>query len=124
MDTIGIAKVCHEVNRAYCMVHGDVSQVPWDLAPDWQRQSAVAGVEAIKADPEMKASELHQCWMEQKAADGWIFGETKNAQLKTHPCMVPYEDLPVEQRVKDHLFRAIVRNLADTLPAKGSISGR
>lgn len=40
----GIARVCHEANRGYCISMGDKSQLPWDEAPAWQRGSAVQGV--------------------------------------------------------------------------------
>lgn len=47
-----IAKICHEANRAYCQALGDNSQVPWGEAPDWQKQSAVKGVEFHLSNPE------------------------------------------------------------------------
>ncbi len=31
---------------------------------------------------------------------------------KTHHCLVPYAELPLEQRVKDNLYGAVVRTLA------------
>lgn len=34
-----IARVCHEVNRAYCQALGDNSQPTWEEAPQWQRQN-------------------------------------------------------------------------------------
>ena len=40
-----IARVCHEVNRAYCEALGDTSQPAWEDAPEWQRKSAMKGVE-------------------------------------------------------------------------------
>jgi hypothetical protein len=39
-----IAKVAHEVNRAYCQAIGDNSQPTWEEAPGWQRDSAINGV--------------------------------------------------------------------------------
>jgi len=45
MDIEQIATVCHEANRAYCATLGDSSQLPWNEAPDWQRESARKGVE-------------------------------------------------------------------------------
>jgi RyR domain. len=56
----------------------------------------------------MTSENLHQNWLDQKKKDGWVYGKTKDAEKKTHPCMVPYSDLPKEQQVKDHLFHAIV----------------
>ena len=40
-----IARVCHEVNRAYCQALGDMSQPTWADAPEWQRSSARMGVD-------------------------------------------------------------------------------
>ncbi len=36
----------------------------------------------------------------------------KDAEKKEHPCFVPYAELPAKQRMKDHLFGAVVRTLA------------
>lgn len=105
-----IAKICHEANRAYCETIGDHSQPSWDLAPSWQRESAIAGVQKHLAAP-LTPEQSHESWLEQKRADGWVYGPEKDPEKKTHPCMVPYADLPKEQRAKDHLFGAIVAAL-------------
>lgn len=104
-----IARVCHEANRAYCQSIGDHSQVSWDDAPQWQKDSAEYGV--AKAIQGATPEELHESWTAQKVADGWVYGEVKDAEAKTHPCMVPYADLPEAQRRKDGLFGAIVNAL-------------
>jgi hypothetical protein len=106
-----IAKVAHEANRAYCASQGDLSQVPWEQAPDWQRLSAIDGVQAIHNKTVQKPEDSHANWMRRKAADGWTYGPVKSESEKTHPCMVPYEQLPAGQKVKDSLFFAIVTTL-------------
>jgi len=111
MDHREIAKVCHEANRAYCQTIGDDSQPSWEDAPEWQRESAVAGVSVIAANPSTTPEQSHEGWMRQKANDGWKYGPTKDATKKEHPCMVPYGSLPPEQRRKDHLFGAVCRSL-------------
>ena len=108
-----IARVCHEANRALCQALGDDSQVSWDDAPEWQRQSAHKGVDFNMDNPDAPASASHDSWLRQKEADGWKYGPVKNAELKEHPCFVPYEQLPAEQQAKDHLFKAIVGALGD-----------
>lgn len=100
-----IARTCHEANRGWCEANGDGSQMPWDLAPDWQRDSAVNGVRFHLANPSAPASASHDSWMAEKAATGWVFGVRKDATLKTHPCMVPFEELPAVQQAKDRLFK-------------------
>lgn len=110
-DIIATARICHEANRAYCSSIGDDSHLPWAEAPDWQKQSAIAGVEFNIANPTAGPSSAHESWVEEKRSAGWVYGEVKDPAAKTHPCCVPYDDLPLEQRRKDVLFIAIVRAL-------------
>jgi len=102
-----IARVCHNVNRAYCQSIGDDSQPKWEEAPDWQRQSAINGVRFHLAN-DTTPEQSHENWMREKLADGWKHGPNKNPELKEHPCMVPYGELPAAQRTKDYLFKSIV----------------
>lgn len=104
-----VARVSHEANRYYCASIGDDSQQPWDKAPQIQRDSIVAGVTAILRNPAITPAENHQAWVDYKTAEGWVYGEKKDFDAKTHPCMVPYNNLPVEQRVKDAFFGSVVR---------------
>lgn len=106
-----IAKVCHETNRAYCAVLGDNSQLPWEDAPEWQRNSAIMGVTFCMENPGSGASASHASWYAVKEKEGWKYGPVKDVDKKEHPCMVPYDELPEEQKMKDYLFVAIVRTL-------------
>lgn len=107
------ARVAHEANRAYCLTLGDASQLPWDATDPEIRESARSGVKlALEgASPEKQ----HEAWRNHKALNGWRYGAEKNAALRTHPCMVPYAELPTEQRVKDILYGASVNGMADAL---------
>ena len=107
-----IARVCHEANRALCATHGDYSQLPWEEAPQWQRESAVGGVEFHHMSPEADASASHEEWRTHKLIHGWTYGPVKDPEAKTHPCMVPFDELPPEQQAKDRLFKAIVHALS------------
>jgi len=106
-----IARVAHEANRAYCAAIGDDSQLPWESAPDWQKASALDGVRFHRQNPTAGDAASHDNWRRQKEADGWVYGETKDPERKTHPCMVSFLDLPTEQQLKDRLFRSVVRAL-------------
>ena len=106
-----IAAACHQVNKAYCEGLGDRSQKSWNEAPDWQKESARVGVIGVLMNgngPEQS----HESWLKQKEADGWVYGPIKNEATKTHPCMLPYDQLPEVQKRKDWLFVGTVQTLA------------
>lgn len=106
-----IAQVCHEVNKAYCESIGDSSQHSWGEAEEWQKVSAVNGVKFTLngASPES----IHDNWINDKINDGWVYGEIKDADRKTHPCIMPYKELSEEQKYKDKLFITTVKAFKD-----------
>ncbi len=103
-----IAKACHEANRIWCQANDDNSQKHWDEAEQWQRDSAISGVKFRLENPEAKQDAQHNAWMKEKVDQGWVYGEKKDAEAKTHPCIVEFEKLPEFQQKKDALFCAIV----------------
>ena len=115
MPPLDIAKICHEANRAYCSTIGDDSQLSWEDAEEWQRQSAIVGVQWRLTHPNAPESAQHEAWRLDKGGQGWKYGPVKDAAKKEHPCMVTYDKLPPTQQAKDALFVAIVDAMAYTL---------
>lgn len=108
MNIESIAIVCHEANKAWCKLNGDDSQKHWGEAEQWQRDSAIGGVRFRIDNPSSGHEAMHNVWWANKLADGWVYGEVKDAENKIHPCLVPFDDLPEFQQKKDALFCAIV----------------
>jgi len=106
-----IAQMCHETNKAWCEANGDFSQLSWANAPSWQKESAIAGVEFRLENPSAPDSASHDSWLAVKIEAGWTYGEVKDAVKKTHPCILPYFELPEVEKRKDALFGAIVTAL-------------
>ena len=50
---------------------------------------------------EQMSKNVHEVWAETRIRQGWTYGEQRNDELKTHPCLVPYEELPEEERDYD-----------------------
>lgn len=115
MKIATIAMLCHSINAAYCLSQGDESQPLWDDAPQWQKDSIILGVEMHLKNPDASPEQSHESWYAQKEAEGWKYGEVKDAKKKEHPCFLPYAELPDSQKAKDYLFKAVV-GLAKDLP--------
>lgn len=50
---------------------------------------------------EQMSKNVHDVWAETRIKQGWKYGERRNDELKTHPCLVPYEELPEEEKEYD-----------------------
>ncbi len=49
---------------------------------------------------EKMAERVHETWMEARLSDGWVYGEQRNDELRTHPGLVPYDQR--SEREKDY----------------------
>lgn len=106
-----IAEVCHEAVRVFCAKSGEEQAPAWTyLTPD-HREFLASGVDLVRANPAAPDSALHDFWCDRKREDGWQPGPVKDADGKTHPRLVPFDQLPIAHRTKDRLFRAIARAL-------------
>lgn len=50
---------------------------------------------------ELMAENVHDTWAAARFAEGWTYGPERNDRDKTHPCLVPYEELPEEEKEYD-----------------------
>lgn len=108
-----IAIVCHEANRGYQIanpIEGIPTAPPWIFFDEAQQAGVKQGVR--KALEGATPKQLHESWLKFKTDAGWKYGEQKDEVAKTHPCMVPYEELSEDNRIKDDLFSAIVKVLS------------
>lgn len=111
LSITAIASICHMANRALAASIGE-DRPSWQDTTDEERASAVAGVENIINGSVTRPEQSHEAWFAFKQAGGWVYGPTKDTEAKTHPCMVPFDELPPEQQAKDALFFAIVTGLS------------
>lgn len=107
-----IARTVHAALREWASAHGQGDIPEWHLAPDWMHSSTHESVRHVLDNPGTDGRAQHDQWMAQKLADGWRHGPVKDPAAKTHPLIVPYDDLPDWERRKDTLINAIVHALA------------
>lgn len=107
-----IARVAYEAVRAYAATISE-SMPSWEQAPGWMKASSINGVEFMLAMPEAAAADVHDEWCDHKRAAGWQYGTRKDPDKKTHPCLVPFHELPLEEQAKDKIFAAVVKAFID-----------
>ena len=62
---------------------------------------------------EQLAEHIHDVWAKERMAQGWTYGKNRDDENKHHPCLVPYDDLPENEKTFDRAtametLRAIV----------------
>ena len=50
---------------------------------------------------ELMAKNVHEVWAKTRIEQGWTFGPQRDDANKKHPCLIPYEQLPEEEKVYD-----------------------
>lgn len=106
-----IAEIAHEANRAYQRINGEIVNFPWENLNQEMRDSIISGVQGVLEGNTPRES--HENWINVKEAAGWKYGPVKDFAKKEHPCFVPYDELPLDQQMKDELFSAIVKALVN-----------
>ena len=55
----------------------------------------------MQALTEVLAENVHEVWSAGRIAEGWQWGEQRDDARKTHPCLVPYDQLPESEKEYD-----------------------
>ena len=50
---------------------------------------------------EEMSKNVHDVWSETRISQGWTYGPQRDDTLKTHPCLIPYEELPDSEKEYD-----------------------
>jgi len=89
-------------------VNAPVIPEPWSLREEPFKQQFLPVIAMMMSD-DRKGSpeELHDDWVKAYEVMGWVYGPVRDIEKKTHPDMVPYWDLGVEERDKDAVFVAL-----------------
>jgi hypothetical protein len=79
-----------------------LTQFSWEPT-DAQLQSLIQGVKFLAEKGSDDPEANHNNWMETKKKEGWVYGPVKDFEKKTHPDMVPYDELIEVERAKDDM---------------------
>ena len=102
-----LAEVCHEANRIVQKHLSDECPSPhWDDDDEFIKKTCIGEVQMILMG--YTPEETHAHWCDELFDRGYICGPVKSREMKTHPCLVPFKDLPLEQKRKVRMIHGIV----------------
>lgn len=108
------ARAAHEVTCLRYRAFG-VPVLGWEDAEmtDALRAEIIEGARLTLAgsSPEV----VHTAWWKRRVDAGWVFGPVKSFEAKTHPGLIPYDQLPEFNKQERVLFQAVVRATAASL---------
>ncbi len=90
--------------------------------------SAVALPPELQQLAERLARNVHDTWAAQRIADGWVHGPLRDDARKTHPGLVPYDELSeaekeYDRRVSLETMKMIVALGFRIVAPPGNLSG-
>ena len=50
---------------------------------------------------EQMAKNVHEVWAQKRMEEGWRYGDKRDDELRLHPCLVAYEQLPEIEKEYD-----------------------
>jgi hypothetical protein len=112
LSPMQIAEIAHAANFAYSKT--SVSQIhpeKWPQVSVQAREGMKKAVLHVLTHPDVTAEEQHAFWMADKLEAGWIQSGILDRSVRGHPNLKPFDELPVWEQLKDHLFLAIVKAL-------------
>ena len=102
------AQILHNWNRAYCTTIGNPPDQPWEQISDHDRENRQKAIRFLLQHPQASPEDVHHEWARDRTEQGWTLGAVRNEDLKTHPNLVPYGELPAAQRTKGTFARTAV----------------
>jgi hypothetical protein len=57
----------------------------------------------LEALTEHLAENVHERWAERRMKDGWTWGKQRNDRYKKHPTLIPYDELPENEKEYDRI---------------------
>jgi hypothetical protein len=112
MNQYKIAEILHNATSAIPRPDGSVI-VPWEALNDVLKDRAADTVDSLmnkmwQFPHGMSDDYCHLVWYNNMIDMGWTYGPTYSFEQKLHPSMVPFNELPDDEKIKDAIWSGIV----------------
>lgn len=109
-----ILTVVHNANAVLKKINGEKHEELADMEP--ARRAGIKAAIKYALENDTTPEESHNKWLEAQENLGYKYGIEIDRDKLLHPCMVPYYQLPAEQKLKDDMFVAIIQSFKEKIP--------
>jgi hypothetical protein len=109
-----LAKLIHK-----CV--GTIPRIDGSKPPKWSKLSFEdkqlsyrAIINILNNYPKFTPEDAHEVWMKAKINQGWKYGEQYNETAKLHPSIVPYDELPDSEKLKDEIWASLIKSFRNS----------
>jgi len=105
-----LARIVYEATRLEALwSKRSIVPEPWDERDEAFRKQMIDNVTKYMNLDELPTPEqAHNSWMNNYFKMGWNYGEKRDPVLKTHPDLVPFDELPKDEKDKDAIYLTIL----------------
>jgi hypothetical protein len=89
----------------------------WEKRDEAFRTQMTEYVESLRGKTLSTPEEAHNSWWRKYEEMGWKYGEVRDTVAKTHPDMVPFDELPKDEQDKDEIFLTLVEFAFKYIPS-------
>lgn len=110
MKVSNIALLAHAALNALAHILTGSDLIDWEAAAEDAKARLIAGIQMILDDPQATPEQQHEKWLAARQAEGWKHGKERDADKKISPLILPYAELPTDQKARDYVLFALVRS--------------
>jgi hypothetical protein len=125
-----LTQIVYEVNRTIRMCNGQAPIPAFEDAGQAKADSLLKAIIDVWSNChyscDIDGEKQHNNWVYAKLKEGWTYGPVEDFNKKQHPNLVPFEQLPWSEKIKDALFLSVVmlaRPTADELGLEELLKG-
>jgi hypothetical protein len=111
ISTDKIAVIVYEATRIFGDAFGDIARPRVEEASEWRLKGVKFGVERFVKNPDITLEEIHSTWVWGMVLAGWEWGRELDVNEMTHPDLVGYNRLSIQQKVRYRLLEVITKTL-------------
>jgi hypothetical protein len=91
------------------------SDCPWESLSSVTQRTKLRQVAHVINHADITPAEQHAEWHRAQLERGWTYGPGYDPEERTDPHCLPYEQLPLQQRINEAMYRAIILAVFETL---------